>query len=196
MSDVACRTLVLQQDAARRYDRDSIARKYGEAMDTDVLQISTDKHELDLDTIHAFLRDHAPWSIGIARHTVERAIEGSLCFGAYLGKRQVGFARVITDYVTFGYLCDVFVLPEFQSRGYAALLMQYIFDSDVLQGLRRIVLVTSNAHGLYRRYGFDNLPHPEKYMELHRPNIYASVQLDSEAKYRANEGLGGLELDN
>lgn len=71
-------------------------------MDTDRLHISTDKHELDLDTIHAFLHNDAPWSAGIARHTVERAIEGSLCFGAYLGDRQVGFARVITDFVTFG----------------------------------------------------------------------------------------------
>jgi len=68
----------------------------------------------------------------------------------------------------------VFVLPEFQSRGYADLLLQHAFDSAVLKGLRRIVLVTSNAHGLYRRYGFDNLPHPEKYMELHRPNIYTT----------------------
>lgn len=170
----ASNTYVLQQDGARRYDRKSIARKSGVAVDTDVLHISTNKHELDLDMIHAFLHDQAPWSIGIARHTVERAIEGSLCFGAYLGKRQVGFARVITDFVTFGYLCDVFVLPEFQSRGYAALLMQHVVDSDVLQGLRRIVLVTSNAHGLYRRYGFDKLAHPEKYMEVHRPNIYSA----------------------
>jgi GNAT superfamily N-acetyltransferase len=165
---------VLQQGGARRYDRESIARKSGVTVDNDVLHISTDKHELDLDMIHAFLHDHAPWSIGIARHIVERSIEGSLCFGAYLGKRQVGFARVITDFVTFGYLCDVFVLPEFQSRGYAALLMQHVVDSDVLQGLRRIVLVTSNAHGLYRRYGFDKLAHPEKYMEVHRPNVYAA----------------------
>lgn len=143
-------------------------------MDTHVLRISTDKTELDLDTIHGFLHDHAPWSIGIKRHTVERAIEGSLCFGAYLGKKQIGFARVVTDYVTFGYLCDVFVLPEFQSRGYAAALMKYVFESAPLQELRRIVLVTSNAHGLYRRYGLNNLARPEKYMELHRPNIYAS----------------------
>lgn len=143
-------------------------------MDSDVLRISTDKTDLDLDVIHAFLRDHAPWSIGIKRRTVERAIEGSLCFGAYLGKQQVGFARVVTDFVTFGYLCDVFVLPEFQSRGYAATLMQHVFESAPLKELRRIVLVTSNAHDLYRRYGLDNLAQPEKYMELHRPNIYAS----------------------
>jgi GNAT superfamily N-acetyltransferase len=142
-------------------------------MDLDTLRISTDKHELDIDLIHTFLRDHAPWSLGIARHIVERSIEGSLCFGAYLGDRQVGFARVVTDRVTFGYLCDVFVVQEFQSRGYAAALMQHIFDSDVLKGLRRIVLVTSDAHGLYERYGFKPLAHPEKYMEVHRPDIYS-----------------------
>lgn len=151
-------------------------------MNTDLLRVSTDRHELDIDMIHAFLHDHAPWSIGISRRTVERAIEGSLCFGAYLGKRQVGFARVVTDFATFGYLCDVFVLPEFQSRGYAAALMQHIFDSDRLKGLRRIVLVTSNAHGLYRRYGFEDLAHPGKYMELHRPDIYASGRCEPNAE--------------
>jgi GNAT superfamily N-acetyltransferase len=143
-------------------------------MDHNVLRISADKHELDIDLIHAFLRDHAPWSLGIERNTVERAIEGSLCFGAYVGRRQVGFARVVTDMATFGYLCDVFVLPEFQSHGYAAALMAHIFDSDLLKGLRRIVLVTSDAHGLYQRYGFERLAHPEKYMEVHRPDVYGS----------------------
>src|ERR1700761_9242356 len=91
-------TYVLQQDGARRYDRESIARKSEVAVDTDVLHISPNKHELDLGMVHAFLHGQAPWAIGIARHPVEPAIEGSFCFGAYLGKRQVGFARVITDF--------------------------------------------------------------------------------------------------
>lgn len=136
------------------------------------LRISTDKRELDVDVIHAFLRDQAPWSLGIARHIVERAIEGSLCFGAYLGERQVAFARVVTDYATFGYLCDVFVLPEYRSRGYAAALVQHIFEAEPLTQLRRIVLVTTDAHGLYRPCGFEALAHPHKYMELHRPDVY------------------------
>ncbi|HEV3104590.1 MAG TPA: GNAT family N-acetyltransferase [Trinickia sp.] len=151
-------------------------------MDHDVLRISADKHELDIDLIHAFLRDHASWSLGIARNTVERAIEGSLCFGAYLGRRQVGFARVVTDMATFGYLCDVFVLPEFQSRGYAAALMAHILDSDLLKGLRRIVLVTSDAHGLYQQYGFERLAHPEKYMEVHRPDVYVSGRSERDSE--------------
>jgi GNAT superfamily N-acetyltransferase len=143
-------------------------------MEIDALRISSDKGELDIDVIHAFLRDHAAWAKGIPRATVERAIEGSLCFGAYLGKRQVGFARVVTDMATFGYLCDVFVLPDYRLRGYAAALMHHIFDSDLLKGLRRIVLVTSNAHDVYQPYGFEALANPERYMELHRPDVYAS----------------------
>ena len=142
-------------------------------MNTEALRISCDKDALDIDLIHRFLRDHAPWAIGIPRTVVERAIEGSLCFGAYVGNRQIGFARLVTDRATFAYLCDVFILPEFQSRGYAAALMDHIFALEFVQGLRRVVLVTSNAHGLYSEYGFKALAHPEKYMELHRPDVYA-----------------------
>lgn len=138
------------------------------------LRISADKGELDIDVIHAFLHNHAAWSKGISRQTVEKSIQGALCFGAYLGHRQVGFARVVTDMATFGYLCDVFILPEFRHRGYATALMHYIFDSDLLKGLRRIVLVTSDAHEVYRPCGFQKLAHPEKYMELHRPGAYVA----------------------
>lgn len=141
-------------------------------METIPLRISTDKRELDLDAIHAFLRDEAPWSKGISRPLVERAIEGSLCFGAYLGNTQVGFARVVTDMATFGYLCDVFVLPAYRGRGYAKTLMQAVVGSDVLKVLRRIVLVTSDAHDVYRPFGFEAPDHPERYMELHRPDVY------------------------
>lgn len=141
-------------------------------MDNAVLQISSDKHRLDVDMIHTFLHDHAPWAKGIAYETVKQAIEGSLCFGAYLGEQQVGFARVVTDHATFGYLCDVFVLPEFRSKGYARALMKNISEHKLLSGLRRIVLVTSDAHHVYRPFGFENLAHPERYMELHRPDIY------------------------
>ncbi|WP_047250286.1 GNAT family N-acetyltransferase [Chromobacterium subtsugae] len=141
-------------------------------MRDDRLQISTDKHRLDVGLIHAFLRDHAPWAKGIARATVEQAIAGSLCYGAYLGERQVGFARVVTDLATFGYLCDVFVVPECRGRGYARQLMQRMADEPALGRLRRMVLVTSNAHAVYLPFGFTALEHPERYMELHRPDIY------------------------
>ncbi|UJB30666.1 MULTISPECIES: GNAT family N-acetyltransferase [Chromobacterium] len=136
------------------------------------LEISTDKHRLDLALIHAFLHDHAPWAKGISRATVEQAIAGSLCFGAYLDGRQVGFARVVTDLATFGYLCDVFVTPEHRGRGYARQLMRGVAAEPALARLRRIVLVTSNAHAVYRPFGFAALEHPERYMELHRPDVY------------------------
>lgn len=138
-----------------------------------VLRISSDKTELDIDIIHTFLHNHAAWSKGIPRETVERAIEASLCFGAYVGRSQIGFARVVTDMATFGYLCDVFILPEYRSRGYAAALMDHIFGTTLLKHLRRIVLVTTNAHEVYRPHGFGALANPERYMELYRPSIYA-----------------------
>jgi GNAT superfamily N-acetyltransferase len=140
----------------------------------DNFHISSDKGELDIDMIHAFLRDQAYWSKGIPRNTVERAIEGSVCFGAYVEKTQVAFARLVTDMATFAYLCDVFVLPEHRKRGYGHALMRHIFDSDLLKGLRRIVLVTGDAHELYRPYGFTALASPERYMEIARPDIYAA----------------------
>ncbi|WP_434634019.1 GNAT family N-acetyltransferase [Chromobacterium sp. CV08] len=141
-------------------------------MNEDTLSLSTDKSLLDIGLIHAFLHDHAAWAKGISRDTVERAIAGSLCFGAYLGGRQVGFARVVTDMATFGYLCDVFVVPECRGRGYARRLMERVAEEPALGRLRRIVLVTSNAHGVYLPFGFAALEHPERYMELHRPDIY------------------------
>jgi GNAT superfamily N-acetyltransferase len=141
-------------------------------MNSETVRISSNKDELDIGVIYNFLHEHAAWAKGIPRDTVVRAINGSLCFGAYLGFKQVGFARVVTDMATFGYLCDVFVLPEFRSRGYASALMKRIFDLALIKGLRRIVLVTSDAHRIYRPFGFDNLSHPERHMELYRPHIF------------------------
>jgi GNAT superfamily N-acetyltransferase len=136
------------------------------------LRVSSDKRELDVDMIHTFLSEQAPWAKGMPRETLERAIEGSLCFGAYLGAQQIGFARVVTDMATFAYLCDVFILPEFRSKGHAAALMARMFESEVFLGMRRIVLVTSDAHELYRPVGFSNLASTQRYMEIHRPHVY------------------------
>ncbi|SEL90254.1 Acetyltransferase (GNAT) family protein [Pseudoxanthomonas sp. GM95] len=113
------------------------------------LDISTDKARLDLDVIHGFLMD-AYWSRGIPRETVQRAIDGSLCFGGYVdGVGQVAFARVITDLATFAYLADVFVLPAYRGRGYSKQLVAAIMAHPQLQGLRRFMLATFDAHGLY-----------------------------------------------
>lgn len=131
------------------------------------LRISTDKGELDVPLIHRFLSTGAYWSPGVARETVERAIAGSLCFGGYLdGAGQVAFARVITDAATFAYLADVFVLPAHRGRGHAVQLMDAVVAHPQLQGLRRFILATLDAHGLYARYGFVAPARPERLMEI------------------------------
>ncbi|HEV2623346.1 MAG TPA: GNAT family N-acetyltransferase [Frateuria sp.] len=141
----------------------------------DVLQISTDKHRLDIGLIHRFLSDEAYWSRGIPRATVERAVAGSLCFGGYLGGRQVAFARVVTDGATFGYLADVFVLPEHRGQGHAKTLVAAIMAHPQLQGLRRFSLATSDAHGLYAAFGFAPPGRPQNLMEKFDPDVYTHV---------------------
>ncbi|MBL8868920.1 MAG: GNAT family N-acetyltransferase, partial [Planctomycetaceae bacterium] len=107
---------------------------------------------------------------------VQRAISGSLCFGLFHHSNQIGFARVISDRATFAYLCDVYVLDDYQKQGLGEWLMEVIVAHPDLQGLRRFVLVTRDAHGLYQRFGFRPLARPEGYMEIHRPNAYATSQ--------------------
>jgi len=139
----------------------------------DRLRISTDRDELDVDMIHRFLSQEAYWSRGIPRETVERAIAGSLCFGGYLdGGGQVAFARVTTDGATFGYLADVFVLPAWRGRGYSKQLVAAVLAHPQLQGLRRLMLATSDAHGLYAQFGFRAPARPQTLMEILRPDIY------------------------
>lgn len=136
--------------------------------------VSTDPSRLDLAEVHAFLTT-CYWSPGISREMVERAVAGSLCFGLYHGEAQVGFARVITDGATFAYLCDVYVLEAHRGRGLGEWLMQVVLEHPDLQGLRRFVLVTRDAHGLYQRLGFAALARPGSYMEIHRPDAYRQV---------------------
>lgn len=151
------------------------------------LRISTDRRELDVDTIHAFLRDHAPWALGIPREVVQQSIDGSLCFGAFVGDTFVGFARLVTDLATFGYLCDVFVLPAHRGHGYARVLIDTIFADPRVTKLRRVALVTSDAHGLYAPAGFAAPAHPERWMELHRPDVYrVAAQADIQADIRTD----------
>jgi GNAT superfamily N-acetyltransferase len=133
--------------------------------------VSTDPTRLDLDTIHEFLT-HSYWSEGIPRAVVERAIANSLCFGVFEAQRQVGFARVITDYATFAYVADVFIVESHRGRGLGKFLMQCIVEHPRLQGLRRWTLATRDAHGLYKQFGFTELAHPERFMERHEPDVY------------------------
>jgi GNAT superfamily N-acetyltransferase len=135
-------------------------------------EISTDPARLDLNVAHGFLTN-CYWAEGIPRETVQRSLQHSLCFGVYKGVQQVGFARVITDYATFAYLADVFVLEEFRGHGLATWLMECIVAHPELQGLRRWCLVTRDAHGLYEKFGFKKVPAPERWMEINDREVYA-----------------------
>jgi GNAT superfamily N-acetyltransferase len=136
------------------------------------LTISNDKADLDIEMVYTFLTQHTPWARGMPRDTFERAVAGSLCFGGYLEGKQIAFVRLVTDQATFAYLCDVFVLPDHRGKGIASALLKHVFASPSLTGLRRIVLVTSDAHHVYAPHGFTGLANPERYMELHNPAIY------------------------
>ena len=137
----------------------------------DAYAISTDPARLDVAAIHAFLV-RAYWCIGIPRATVEHAIAHSLCFGAYHGTAQVGFARVVTDRATFAYLADVYVLEAHRGRGLSKRLMEAVVAHPDLQGLRRFLLATRDAHGLYAQFGFTGLAAPDRMMEILKPDVY------------------------
>jgi GNAT superfamily N-acetyltransferase len=137
----------------------------------DSFTISTDKARLDRATIHEFLRG-SYWARGIPREIVDRSIENSFCFGLYDGERQVGFARVISDFATFGYLADVFVLESHRGRGLATWFMETVMSHPDLEGIRRWMLVTRDAHGLYRKVGFADVSRPERLMEKLLPDPY------------------------
>jgi GNAT superfamily N-acetyltransferase len=133
--------------------------------------ISTDRGRLDLDLIHGFLTE-CYWAKGIPREVVLRSIENSLCFGVYSGNQQVGFARVISDYATYAYIGDVFILESQRGRGLGKWLMQCIMEHPRLQGLRRWSLATQDAHGLYAQSGFTPLKAPERFMEIYDAEVY------------------------
>ncbi len=136
--------------------------------------VSTDPGKIDIELVAGFLAE-SYWARGIPRAIVERAIEGSLCFGVYDASSQVGFARVITDSATYAYLSDVFVLESHRGLGLAKFLMQVITDHPALQGIRRFSLTTRDAHDLYNQFGFRPVAHPERYMEIARPDIYVQA---------------------
>ena len=141
-------------------------------MDTGKFLISTDRSKLDLDAIHRFLT-RSYWAEGIPRETVARSIENSLCFGVYNGGEQVGFARVVSDFATYAYLADVFILEQYRERGLGKELMASVMAHPDLQGLRRWSLATRDAHGLYTQFGFTALENPSRMMEIVDGEVYA-----------------------
>jgi GNAT superfamily N-acetyltransferase len=137
--------------------------------------ISTDPSLLDVPLIHDFLANRSYWATGRPLEVVRRALENSLCFGLYEGSRQVGFARVVTDRATFAWLCDVFVLEGYRGRGLSKWLLEGVMGHPVLQGLRRVLLGTRDAHSLYERYGFKPLADPDRFMEVFHVNLYQAT---------------------
>ena len=133
--------------------------------------ISTDKSRIDLTLIHNFLTT-SYWAAGIPLETVRRSIEHSLSFGLYKEDQQIGYARVITDYATFAYLGDVFILESFRGQGLSKWLMEVIVTHPELQGFRRWILLTKDAHGLYKKVGFTEVKTTERYMERFFPDVY------------------------
>lgn len=143
------------------------------AVEKDQFLISTDRSKLDTDSIHEFLSTKAYWCLNIPKETVRKSIENSLCFGLYDGAKQIGFARVISDFATIAYLGDVYVLEEYRGHGLSKWLMETVMSHPQLQGLRRWILLTGDAHGLYRKFGWTDIADPSLWMELHNRNVYS-----------------------
>jgi len=133
--------------------------------------ISTDKSRLDLEVIHAYLK-RSYWASSIPLNIVEKCVENSLCFGIYDQDKQIGFSRIISDFATFAYLADVFILEEYRGKGLSKWMMLLIKNHPELQGLRRWMLATADAHDLYKQYGFEDLSRPDRMMEIVVPDIY------------------------
>ena len=133
--------------------------------------VTDEREDLDIETIHNFLRE-SYWAKGIPRPIVEKAVNNSLCFGLYHNSTQIGFGRAVTDQATFAYLADVFVVPAYRGRGLGKWLVSCVLAHPELQGLRRWLLATLDAHGLYEQNGFVALRKPEWFMEINDPDIY------------------------
>lgn len=147
-------------------DLEAIMTRYSD------IRISNDRNDIDLDVVHSFLSKDAYWSKNIPRAVVEKSIENSFCFSAFIKDKQIGFARVVTDAATFAYLADVFVLPEFRGQGISKKLMQSVQAHPELQGIRRWMLMTADAQSLYEKFGFSALAKPDRAMEISKPDIY------------------------
>ena len=137
----------------------------------DEYSISTDKDKINIQYVREFLA-HSYWAENIPVDVIRRAVKGSLCFSVYHHKEQIGFARVITDEATFAYLADVFIDERFRGRGLSKWLVEIIVSYPGLQGLRRFMLATRDAHSLYEQFGFKTIPSTEPWMQIHRPDVY------------------------
>jgi len=133
--------------------------------------VSCDRSKLDVERVHAFLTN-AYWSEGVSRETIDRGIENSIPFGLYLEGEQVGFARVISDRASYAYLADVYIEEPHRGKGLSKLLMRAVMAHPELQGLRRWILGTRDAHGLYRQFGFTEMQRPERWMEKAAQGLY------------------------
>lgn len=131
--------------------------------------ISADKNLLDIDMIFGYLSNESYWAKGIPLEKLKRAIDNAVCFGIYQQNKQIGFARVITDKATFAYLADVFILETYRGKGLSKWLVQTILNDEELQGLRRWVLATADAQGLYSQFGFGQITNPERWMGIYTP---------------------------
>jgi len=129
-----------------------------------MIEISKDKNRLDIDMIHEFLTE-TYWAKGRTKEAVKTSIEHCLCFGVYFEKKQIGFARIATDYAVFTYVMDVFILPDYRGKGYSKQLMKAISEEPLLQSCKVNLLKTSDAHKLYEQFGYTQLKHPKQIME-------------------------------
>ncbi len=138
----------------------------------DEYRISTDPASIDIDGLHHFLSVESYWARNIPLEVVERQIRHSICFSLMHHQSMIGFARIISDRATVAYLGDVFILPAYRGKGLSKWLMQCVMSHPELTGLRRWMLLTGDAHGLYEQFGFKPLKAPERWMELHNPDVY------------------------
>ena len=135
-------------------------------------ELTTGFENMDVTAIHHYLCKESYWAKNIPYETVNNALKNSYCIGVYHENKQVGFARIITDYTTFAYLADVYVLGEYRTRGLSKIMMKHIMQFDWIQQLRRFMLATLDAHSLYAQFGFNSVEKPERLMEICKPNMY------------------------
>lgn len=143
------------------------------------LLLKSGKENMDVKAIHRFLTEESYWAKGISFELVDKSLENSFCIGAFIGSEQVGFGRVITDYYTFGWFADFYVLPGHRGKGISKKMLAHIIDQPWSKRLRRKMLNTRDGHSLYRQFGFKELAHPSYIMEVYQPNIHLEYKNDA-----------------